>query len=94
MSCSLNAPVLYEGHSEPSFNPRFEKKWNHLCSHTDPGYSLDYTGCEKVDEDAAYLLLAVKEAARVMLGSLLVKLVGESMLPVLWEPEWREKTLG
>lgn len=47
-----------------------------------------------MDEDAAYLLLAVKEAARVMLGSLLVKLVGESMLPVLWEPEWREKTLG
>lgn len=65
-----------------------------MCSHTDPDYSLDYTGCEKVDEDAAYLLLAVKEAARVMLGSLLVKLVGESMLPVLWEPEWREKTLG
>lgn len=59
------------------------KKWNHLCSHIDPGYSLDYTGCEKVEEDAAYLLLAVKEAARVMLGSLLVKLVGESMLPVL-----------
>lgn len=47
-----------------------------------------------MDEDAAYLLLAVKEAARVMLGSLLVKLVGDSMLPVLWELEWREKTLG
>lgn len=70
------------------------KRWNPSCSHVDPGRGLDYTGCGKGDEDAAYLLLAVKEAARVMLGSLLVKLVGESTLPVLWELEWREKTLG
>lgn len=76
------------------------KKLNHLCSHIpttphkDAGYSLDYTECDKGDEDTAHLLLAVKEAARVMLGSLLVKLVGESTLPVLWELEWRKKTLG
>lgn len=60
----------------------------------DAGYSLDYTECDKGDEDTAHLLLAVKEAARVMLGSLLAKLVGESTLPVLWELEWRKKTLG
>lgn len=62
--------------------------------HKDAGYSLDYTECDKGDEDTAHLLLAVKEAARVMLGSLLARLVGESMLPVLWELEWRKKTLG
>lgn len=49
---------------------------------------------DKEDEDASYLLLAVKEAARVMPGSLLLRLVGESPLPVLWEPKWSEKTLG
>lgn len=39
-------------------------------------------------------MLAVKEAARVMPASLLARLVGESPLPLLWELEWREKTLG
>lgn len=49
---------------------------------------------EKGEEDAAYRLLAVKDAARVMPGSLLLRLVGESILPLLGELEWREKTLG
>lgn len=95
---SAHASGLYEGHSKPpSFNL---KKLNHLCLHIpttppkDAGYSLDYTECDKGDEDTAHLLLAVKEAARVMLGSLLAKLVGESTLPVLWELEWRKNTLG
>lgn len=50
---------------------------------------LQYMG-----ESAAYLLLAVNLAARVMPGSLLIWMVGESVLPVLRELECREKTLG
>lgn len=45
-------------------------------------------------ESAAYLLFAVNLAARVMLASLLIWMVGESVLPVLRELECREKTLG
>lgn len=43
---------------------------------------------------AAHLLLAVKVAARAMLGSLLFWRVGESTLPVLRELECRGNALG
>lgn len=42
----------------------------------------------------AHLLLAVKVAARGMPGSLFLRLVGESMLPVLRELESGGKLLG
>ena len=44
--------------------------------------------------DAVYLLLAVKVAARAMLGSLFFRLVGESTLPVLRELECGGRALG
>lgn len=48
----------------------------------------------RCERDAAHLLLAVNVAASAMPGSLLFRLVGESMLPVLRGLEWWATALG